>query len=248
MTSTGAGRDPGQARRVREVAGRSGQASGIPLESQCLSRHVPERRHRDPQLPSTGTRRSSLRRAAVQKWLGEGKATRARGGRLSDADWRRSSISTKRSTRSASRRVARRSPERAERLPMRHRCSSGFAMRSTPRSRSTFRAGRTHWPGARHFSGMDGWFAFWREWLEPWQEFRYRRLRSESVSGCLVSEVDLSVRGRGAAFRRSSVLPALGLRDGRIVRLRACRRCDEAMRCGGRAGALGSDAAGDTRR
>jgi hypothetical protein len=85
-----------------------------------------------------------------------------------------------------------------------------------------------NWPGALRYSGITGWLDFWRDWLEPWQEFHYRRLRSESIGGWIVSEVDLEVRGRGSGVPvEIRFCQIWGFREGRIVRLITCQTWDE---------------------
>jgi hypothetical protein len=86
------------------------------------------------------------------------------------------------------------------------------------------------WPGSKTFRGIDGWFEFWREWLEPWGEFRYSRIRSEERADWLVSEVELGVRGVGSgvpvAFR---FVQLWRFRDSRIAYLATFGEWDAAM-------------------
>jgi len=54
------------------------------------------------------------------------------------------------------------------------------------------------WPGSLRYAGLDGWVDFWREWLDPWDEFEFTRPRVEADEDWFVSEVLLETRGKGS--------------------------------------------------
>jgi ketosteroid isomerase-like protein len=89
-------------------------------------------------------------------------------------------------------------------------------------------------PEGPTFHGYDGWIAFWREWLEPWDHFEYT-LDNFAVAGEDVL-LDLAITARG---RHSGVPVELRVaqvwtvRNGRIVRLRVFDTREDAERAVG---------------
>lgn len=89
---------------------------------------------------------------------------------------------------------------------------------------------RGQWPGPTDYHGMAGWLAFWRDWLEPWEEFRYTRIRNEEDEDWLVSDVELSVRGERSGVPVDWRFAQLWrFRDGRITYLATMRDLDAGL-------------------
>lgn len=78
----------------------------------------------------------------------------------------------------------------------------------------------SRWPGGGRYHGFAGWLEFWREWLDPWEEFVYTRPRTEAIGDWVASEVLLDARGAGSGVPAHwHFFQLWNFRDGRIAYL-----------------------------
>ena len=88
----------------------------------------------------------------------------------------------------------------------------------------------TKWPGSLHYHGLEGWTVFWREWLEPWDEFAFTRPRVEADADWVVTEVVLDTRGKGSGVPvQWRFFQVWRFREGRVWRLSTHPTWEKAM-------------------
>jgi SnoaL-like protein len=76
------------------------------------------------------------------------------------------------------------------------------------------------WPGGTEYHGLEGWFDFWIQWLEPWNEFEYTRPWSRAIGDAVVSEIRLDARGEASGLPvHWHFFQLWRFRNGRIVYL-----------------------------
>lgn len=68
--------------------------------------------------------------------------------------------------------------------------------------------------------GPEAWLAFWREWLEPWEDLVFDALSyDDAPGGHVLVDGNVTARGRlGGVPVELSVCQLWGVRDGRVVR------------------------------
>src|SRR5688500_9421394 len=69
--------------------------------------------------------------------------------------------------------------------------------------------------------GRDEWVEFWRDWLEPWEDFDYETSGYEAVGDHVVMDISIRGRGRGSGAPVEWTQTQIWtFRDGRVVALR----------------------------
>lgn len=85
-------------------------------------------------------------------------------------------------------------------------------------------------PGGNRWQGFDGWIDFWREWLEPWDDFDYDSSNMEAVGPHVVLDVVITARGRESGapveWRQTQLWT---FRHGWVIGLRPYQSREEAL-------------------
>jgi ketosteroid isomerase-like protein len=89
-------------------------------------------------------------------------------------------------------------------------------------------------PAGTTLHGPEGWLAFWRAWLEPWEEFEFEYGNFADAGDDVVLDIAVAARGRGSGvpihIRLSQVWT---VRDGKIGRLLVFDTRVEALKAAG---------------
>jgi hypothetical protein len=85
--------------------------------------------------------------------------------------------------------------------------------------------------GGNRWEGLEGWTAFWSDWLGPWSEFRYQAANTEQVGDHVIRQVTISARGADSGAPVEWPHTQLWtFRDGKIVGVRVFENRDRAHR------------------
>jgi ketosteroid isomerase-like protein len=75
-------------------------------------------------------------------------------------------------------------------------------------------------PAGTRFRGREQWFAFWRDFLEPWEEYDFEYSNFEAVGDHVVVDIRVNARGRGSGVPVEWLTTQVWtFRDGKVVRL-----------------------------
>ena len=82
--------------------------------------------------------------------------------------------------------------------------------------------------------GADGAIEFFREWVEPWEDFQIDWQIEPAGSDAALAVIDMSGRGRGSGVpTEMRFFQVWTSRDGRVVRMEMFHDLDEARRAAG---------------
>jgi ketosteroid isomerase-like protein len=89
-------------------------------------------------------------------------------------------------------------------------------------------------PTGSVFRGLEGWAAFWRVWLEPWEEFDFEYGNIVDGGDDVVLDIAIAARGRGSgAPTRIAQSQVWTVRDRKVVRVRVFDTRAEALAAAG---------------
>jgi ketosteroid isomerase-like protein len=75
-------------------------------------------------------------------------------------------------------------------------------------------------PSGTRLRGWDGWTAFWRGWLDPWDEFEFRLRDVVDAGDHVILDIAISASGRGSGAPVDVTLSQVWtVRDERVTRL-----------------------------
>jgi SnoaL-like domain len=90
-------------------------------------------------------------------------------------------------------------------------------------------------PAGTVFRGLKGWAAFWRGWLEPWEEFEFEYGNLADRGDDVVLDIAIDARGRGSgAPTRIEQTQVWTVRRRKVVRVRIFDTRAEALAAAGR--------------
>jgi hypothetical protein len=85
-------------------------------------------------------------------------------------------------------------------------------------------------PTGSVFRGLEGWAAFWRGWLEPWEEFDFEYGNIVDGGDDVVLDIAIAARGRGSgAPTRIAQSQVWTVHDRKVVRVRVFDTRAEAL-------------------
>jgi len=77
--------------------------------------------------------------------------------------------------------------------------------------------------------GREQWLEFWREWLEPWEDFDFETSNFEAVGDHVLMDIAIKARGRGSGVPVEWAQTQIWtFREGRVVQLRPAYESREA--------------------
>jgi len=71
-----------------------------------------------------------------------------------------------------------------------------------------------------NFRGERGFLEFWRNWLEPWEEYSVEFTRWEEIGDTVLYALEIDARGRGSGAEvNDRITQAWTIHDGKVTRL-----------------------------